>query len=186
MAEYKYKDMANEQGWGMTFDANGRFPIIGSRIFPTLDDLNEFVGRKVGTAIAGVTLGVVADPVAENNGTYEVSFIDTTLVDSEGRVLFWDDANNRSNLKATKLGSGGGSNPLVPGNGIDIDGNDVISAKIGDGLEFGGDGDIAVKDAVVTMDSENDTLVLTQEGKLNSSVLEAIEAYIDDFDCGEY
>ena len=66
MAEYKYKDMTNEQGWGMTFDANGRFPIIGSRIFPTLTDLNEFIGLEVGTAIASVTRNVIADTVAEN------------------------------------------------------------------------------------------------------------------------
>ena len=167
MAEYKYKDMTNEQGWGMTFDANGRFPIIGSRIFPTLADLNEFIGLEVGTAIAGVTMNVVADPVAENNGTYEISFINLDLVDEDGKIMFWDSEHNRSNLKATKLG---GEKILTPGSGIDIDSNDVISAK----------------DAVVSRDSENDALVLSQEGKLNASALQAIEEYIDDFDCGEY
>jgi hypothetical protein len=123
MAEYKYKDMSNEQGWGMTFDANGRFPIIGNRIFPTLDALNAFIGLKVGTAIAGVTIGVVADPVLDNNGTYEISFIDTTLVDSDGKVLFWDETNNRSNLKATKIGEGF---EYHAGDGIIID-EDLIS-----------------------------------------------------------
>ena len=108
MAEYNYKDMTNEQGWGMTFDANGRFPIIGNRN---------------GTAIAGVTLGVVADPVADNNGTYEVSFVDTDLVDSDGNIVFWDEANNRSNLKAIKIGDGV---EYYAGDGIVIN-EDIIS-----------------------------------------------------------
>ena len=123
MAEYNYKDMANEQGWGMTFDANGRFPIIGNRIFPTLADLYTFIGLRNGTAIAGVTLGVVADPVADNNGTYEVSFVDTDLVDSDGNIVFWDEVNNRSNLKATKIGDGV---EYYAGDGIVIN-EDIIS-----------------------------------------------------------
>ena len=127
MAEYKYKDMSNEQGWGMTFDANGRFPIIGSRIFPTLADLNAFIGLKVGTAIAGVTVGVIADPVAENNGTYEIAFIDTTLVGQDGKILFWDETNNRTNLKATKLGNGSGGGEYTAGDGINISNENVIS-----------------------------------------------------------
>lgn len=108
MAEYIYKAMANEQGWGATFNATGRFPIIGSRIFPTLTDLNTFIGGANSTAIAGVMCGVVND--GTNNGLYQISFIDTTLTETFVRdgqtitnVKCYDDVNDKTNLKAVKV-----------------------------------------------------------------------------------
>lgn len=87
------------------------------------------------------------------------------------------------------LSVGGGGNSLIAGAGIDInDSTDVISVKIDKGLEFTGtdSNKLSVKDASVRYDSNNDKMILTRDGKLNSGVLQAIEAYIDDFDCGEY
>lgn len=107
MAEYVYKDMTNEIGWGATFSSTGRAPVIGNRIFPTLSDLNNYVTSQNSTAIAGVILGVVADPVDANNGVYQVTFVDTTLIDpTDNTILFWDETNDRSNLQVTKLGTG--------------------------------------------------------------------------------
>lgn len=101
MAEYIYKDMKNEQGWGMTFNATGRLPIIGSRIFPTLKDLNEFINNANSTAIAGIQVSVIAD--GNNNGTYQIDFIDTTIIDVDGSIKCYNEKKGETNLKATKL-----------------------------------------------------------------------------------
>lgn len=104
MAEYTYKDMKNPIGWGVTFNATGRFPVIGGRIFPTLAELNTFIGGANSTAIAGVVCGVVND--GANNGLYQISFIDTTLTETEGGKTYikcYDDVNDTTNLRAVKL-----------------------------------------------------------------------------------
>lgn len=59
-------------GWGVTFDANKRVPIIAKRRFPTLADAQGFVDDTTSTATEGIVLVVTRDSVAKNNGAYWV------------------------------------------------------------------------------------------------------------------
>ena len=73
----------------------------------------------------------------------------------------------------------------------DVDLNGIVDFTFVDGSWYYSGGlisveDLAVQDAIVEYDSENDALIVVRSGKLNSSSLQVIEAYIDNFDCGEY
>lgn len=117
MAEYIYKDMLNEQGWGMTFNATGRLPIIGSRIFGTLNDLNSFLNEENGTAIAGVIVAVVNDGV--NNGVYRTSFISTDLIDSDNNIKCYDEIKKKTNLRAIRVVDADNQGGITDGEVVD-------------------------------------------------------------------
>ena len=60
-------------GWGVTFDANKRVPIIAKRRFATLADAQGFVDDVTSTATEAILLVVYKDPVKKNNGAYYVN-----------------------------------------------------------------------------------------------------------------
>lgn len=93
------------RGYAVTLAPAGRFPIVGDRIFKTLADAQEFVDRKKGTAIPGITLSVIAD--GDNNGAYWVA-----------QAAGYDDA-EKGVLQ--KMGQGGGGS-------VDVTYDSVINA----------------------------------------------------------
>lgn len=131
MAEYIYKDMANAQGWGMTFSATGRFPIIANRIFPTLSDLEAFISTTNGTAIAGVTLSVVND--GSNNGVYRIEFKDTNKKDEEGKI---DCEDNLQAVRLIDVNNQGGITSGIVVEGYEVENGKYIAVKNGDVVTY--------------------------------------------------
>ena len=82
MAEYIFINEKNVQGKNTTFNPTNKLPIIGSRIWATLSDLEAYLNDATSSAIAGIQVAVVADPTAANNGTYEIIFKNPALLDS--------------------------------------------------------------------------------------------------------
>ncbi len=72
--EHKTTDQVN-YGWNLTWEATGKFPIIAKRIWKTLADAQGYVDDPKSTAVEGLVLSVINDPVASNNGVYFVASI---------------------------------------------------------------------------------------------------------------
>ena len=68
MAEY-IKFEGQRLGNPFTYVATGRFPIVGASVFPTYDDMLEFVQSSTSTAYGGTTLYVIADTDTSKNGS---------------------------------------------------------------------------------------------------------------------
>ena len=71
MAEYN-KFEGQLVGNAFTYVAAGRFPIVGASVFPTYEDMLEFVQSSTSTAYGGTTLYVIADTDTSKNGSYEI------------------------------------------------------------------------------------------------------------------
>lgn len=87
-----YEFLTEEQsnyGWGKTWAANGRYPMIAKRSFRTLEDAQAFIDDTSlsGTACKGLILSVFADPKASNNGIYYVEKIKTSDTDTPGVLI---------------------------------------------------------------------------------------------------
>ena len=67
-------------GKNTTFNPTNKLPIIGSRIWTTLADLEAYLNDPTSSAIAGIQVAVVADTTAANNGTYEIIFDNPALL----------------------------------------------------------------------------------------------------------
>lgn len=70
----------NNYGWGTTWAANSRVPIIDKRRFETLAEAQAFVNDISATATAteGLIISVIKDDVAKNNGVYYVQKVANT------------------------------------------------------------------------------------------------------------
>lgn len=99
MAEY-IKFEGQRLGNPFTYVATGRFPVVGASVFPTYDDMVEFVQSSTSTAYGGTTLYVIADTDTSKNGSYEIRFKDLTP-DANGALQYF--INGKSNLEAVKL-----------------------------------------------------------------------------------
>lgn len=71
MAEYKTDKQVN-YGFGLSFEATGKAPIVAKRIWNTLADAQAYVNSTTDTAIAGLQLTVINDTDASKNGVYFV------------------------------------------------------------------------------------------------------------------
>lgn len=71
MAEYKTGVQVN-YGFGLSFQASGKAPIIAKQIWATLADAQAYVDSETDTATAGLMLVVCKDTTAANNGVYRV------------------------------------------------------------------------------------------------------------------
>ncbi len=82
MAEYIYINEKNVQGKNTTFNPTNKLPIIGSRIWATLADLDAYLNDQTSSAIAGIHVAVIADPTPGNNGSYQIIFKDSSLIEN--------------------------------------------------------------------------------------------------------
>ena len=73
MANTNFISAANLFGWGQSFNATGKFPIIAKRVWETYADMMEFVGDTSDVCPAGVVLTVINDTDAKKNGAYFVA-----------------------------------------------------------------------------------------------------------------
>ena len=90
MASYEFlTDKQSNYGWGKTWSANGRYPMIAKRSFRTLEDAQAFIDDTSlsGTACKGLILSVFADPKASNNGIYYVEKIKANDTDTPGILV---------------------------------------------------------------------------------------------------
>ncbi len=95
MAEYK-TDVQTNYGFGLTFDAAGRAPVIAKRIWETLADAQAYIDdmSSAASATPGLVLTVIND--GDNNGAYYVESTKYSLGGEESGVL-------------VKVGSGAGT-----------------------------------------------------------------------------
>ena len=73
MSEQKFISAANLFGWGQSFNATGKFPLIAKRVWNTYADMVEFVGNPNDVCPAGVVLTVINDTDSKKNGAYFVA-----------------------------------------------------------------------------------------------------------------
>ena len=73
MANTNFISAANLFGWGQSFNATGKFPIIAKRVWETYADMMEFVGDTNDVCPAGVVLTVINDTDSKKNGAYFVA-----------------------------------------------------------------------------------------------------------------
>lgn len=73
MANTNFISAANLFGWGQSFNATGKFPIIAKRVWETYVDMMEFVGDTSDVCPAGVVLTVINDTDKKKNGAYFVA-----------------------------------------------------------------------------------------------------------------
>ena len=68
------------KSWNLTWKAAGRYPIVADRIYSTLAQAQAYVDDTSATASAvpGLVISVVNDPIEKNNGIYYVSKIANT------------------------------------------------------------------------------------------------------------
>ena len=71
MAEQLFDAQVN-YGWGLSLNMTGKAPAVAKRIFNTYDDAKGYADDVKDSAIEGLILTVVADPIASNNGAYFV------------------------------------------------------------------------------------------------------------------
>jgi hypothetical protein len=70
--------------WTLTWKASGRYPIVADRIYSTLAQAQAYVDDKSATAsaIPGLVISVVDDPIAKNNGVYYIESIANSKADT--------------------------------------------------------------------------------------------------------
>lgn len=73
MANTNFISAANLFGWGQSFNATGKFPLIAKRVWETYADMMEFVGDTSDVCPAGVVLTVINDTDSKKNGAYFVA-----------------------------------------------------------------------------------------------------------------
>ena len=73
MANTNFISAANLFGWGQSFNATGKLPIIAKRVWETYADMMEFVGDTSDVCPAGVVLTVINDTDSKKNGAYFVA-----------------------------------------------------------------------------------------------------------------
>lgn len=73
MSEQKFISAANLFGWGQSFNATGKFPLIAKRVWNTYDDMIAFVSDTSDVCPAGVVLTVINDTDSKKNGAYFVA-----------------------------------------------------------------------------------------------------------------
>lgn len=112
MAEYK-TDVQVNYGFGLSFEATGKAPVVAKRIWETLADAQAYVDSATDTAIAGLVLTVINDTDASNNGVYFVKSIGdgatTGVLTKLGTVedaVNIDPADNILHTEGTKLKAG--------------------------------------------------------------------------------
>lgn len=93
MANTNFISAANLFGWGQSFNATGKFPLIAKRVWETYDDMIAFVSDTSDVCPAGVVLTVVNDTDSSKNGAYFVASCPTL-------------ENPELEVKVEKIGSG--------------------------------------------------------------------------------
>lgn len=93
MADQKFISAANLFGWGQSFNATGKFPLIAKRVWNTYDDMIAFVSDTSDVCPAGVVLTVINDTDSKKNGAYFVASCPTL-------------ENPELEVKVEKIGSG--------------------------------------------------------------------------------
>ena len=73
MSEQKFISAANLFGWGQSFNATGKFPLIAKRVWKTYADMLAFVSDTSDVCPAGVVLTVINDTDTKKNGAYFVA-----------------------------------------------------------------------------------------------------------------
>lgn len=93
MANTNFISAANLFGWGQSFNATGKFPLIAKRVWETYADMIAFVSDTSDVCPAGVVLTVINDTDSKKNGAYFVASCPTL-------------ENPELEVKVEKIGSG--------------------------------------------------------------------------------
>lgn len=71
--DYEYKTpLQVDYGWGLSLNMTGKSPAISKRIFLTKEMAQKYIDNKDDSAIPGIIIGVISDPIEDYNGAYFV------------------------------------------------------------------------------------------------------------------
>ena len=74
--DYEYKmPLQVDYGWGLSLNMTGKSPAISKRIFLTKEMAQKYIDNKDDSAIPGIIISVINDPIIDNNGAYFVKKI---------------------------------------------------------------------------------------------------------------
>ena len=102
MANTNYITSSVQNGYGKSFIATGKFPIVAKRAWQTYADALEYAGDLADSCFAGVILAVINDDDAKKNGVYLVESC-PTLQNPDAEVIL------------TKVGDGAGAAVVTEG-----------------------------------------------------------------------
>ena len=100
MANTNYITSSVQNGYGKSFIATGKFPIVAKRAWQTYADALEYAGDLADSCFAGVILAVINDDDAKKNGVYLVESC-PTLQNPDAEVIL------------TKVGDGAGAEAVT-------------------------------------------------------------------------
>ena len=100
MANTNYITSSVQNGYGKSFIATGKFPIVAKRAWQTYADALEYAGDLADSCFAGAILAVINDTDAKKNGVYLVESC-PTLQNPDAEVIL------------TKVGDGSGSETVA-------------------------------------------------------------------------
>lgn len=100
MANTNYITSSVQNGYGKSFIATGKFPIVAKRAWQTYADALEYAGDLADSCFAGAILAVINDTDAKKNGVYLVESC-PTLQNPDAEIIL------------TKVGDGSGSEAVA-------------------------------------------------------------------------
>lgn len=100
MANTNYITSSVQNGYGKSFIATGKFPIVAKRAWQTYADALEYAGDLADSCFAGAILAVINDTDAKKNGVYLVESC-PTLQNPDAEIVL------------TKVGDGSGSETIA-------------------------------------------------------------------------
>lgn len=198
MASYRTKETISVLGWGDSFSPNARIVMMDNTVFRTLNDLKDYL-YKTEVSVGGVTVSVVGDSTAENNGTYEIVYVDKSWVETVGQnsyIIICSDVSVPETVRLDKYKHY--KNGVWDNKYVNLDYVKLMSTDDAANVDLR-EQDSTYIDVSVTNTNSTYTigatanvatvpsnLTNTPTGLLTNAAVSTVKNYIDAFDCGTF
>lgn len=198
MASYKTKETISVLGWGDSFSPNARIVMMDNTVFRTLEDLKDYL-YKTEVSVGGITVSVVGDDTPENNGTYEIVYVDKSWVETVGQdtfIIICSDVSVPTTVKKDKYKHY--KNGVWDNKYVNLDYIKLVSSDDAANVDLEAQDSTYIDVSVTNTNSTYtigasantttvpDDLQNTPTGLLTNSAVQTVKKYIDTFDCGTF
>lgn len=198
MASYKTKETISVLGWGDSFSPNARIVMMDNTVFRTLNDLKDYL-YKTEVSVGGITVSVVGDETPENNGTYEIVYVNKSWVETVGQdtfIIICSDVSVPTTVKQDKYKHY--KNGVWDNKYVNLDYIKLVSSDDAANVDLQAQDSTYIDVSVTNTNSTytigasaNTTTVPndlqnTPAGLLTNTAVATVKKYIDGFDCGTF
>lgn len=198
MASYKTKETISVLGWGDSFSPNARIVMMDNTVFRTLNDLKDYL-YKTEVSVGGITVSVVGDETPENNGTYEIVYVDKSWVETVGQdtfIIICSDVSVPTTVQQDKYKHY--KNGVWDNKYVNLDYIKLVSSDDAANVDLQAQDSTYIDVSVTNTNSTytigasaNTTTVPndlqnTPAGLLTNTAVATVKKYIDGFDCGTF